>query len=50
MERSGHRTRSIFDRYDITSKKDQADASEKLNRYLENQPVSPKVMAATGEN
>ena len=32
MERSGHRTRSIFDRYDITSEKDQADASEKLDR------------------
>jgi len=46
MERSGHRTRAIFDRYDITSEKDQCDASEKLNRYLEAQPVSPKVVTA----
>lgn len=48
MERSGHRTRSIFDKYNISSEKDQADASEKLNRYLENQPASPKVAAAKG--
>jgi integrase len=47
MERSGHRTRAIFDRYDITSEKDQAEASEKLNQYLESQPVSPKVAMAT---
>jgi integrase len=46
MERSGHRTRAIFDRYDITSEKDQTDASEKLNKYLDSQPVSPRVRAA----
>jgi hypothetical protein len=32
MEISGHKTRSIFDRYNITSKKDLADASELLNK------------------
>jgi integrase len=44
MERSGHKTRSIFDRYDITSEKDQVEASDKLEKYLESQPVSPKVV------
>jgi len=32
MEISGHKTRSVFDRYNITSKKDLADAAELLNK------------------
>src|SRR3954467_11380986 len=31
---SGHRTRSIFDRYDITDERDIRAAGEKLERYL----------------
>nr|MBA2305890.1 hypothetical protein [Acidobacteriota bacterium] len=32
MKMSGHRTRSVFDRYDITSKGDMDDAARKLDR------------------
>ena len=49
MERSGHKTRSVFDRYDITSEKDQAEASDKLDRYIESQPVNSKVAAINAE-
>jgi hypothetical protein len=45
MERSGHRTRSVFDRYNITFEKDQNEASEKLREYLDRQAVSPKIVS-----
>lgn len=37
MELSGHRTRHVFDRYNITTDKDLSDAGEKLTQYLAGQ-------------
>jgi hypothetical protein len=35
MKITGHNTRSVFDRYDITSEEDLADASRKLQALTE---------------
>jgi hypothetical protein len=32
MKLNGHRTRSVFDRYDVVSEADLGDAAAKLNR------------------
>jgi hypothetical protein len=32
MERTGHKTRSVFDRYDISSETDRRDTAEKRER------------------
>jgi integrase len=43
MEISGHRTRSTFERYNITSGKDLMEASQKLSVFLENGDISGTV-------
>lgn len=45
MAITGHRTRSIIDRYNIVSEDDLREAIQKTETYLSTAPTQEKVMA-----
>jgi hypothetical protein len=49
MEISGHRTESVYRRYDIVSRRDLMIAGDKLERYLENEQRSAQEANANQE-
>jgi hypothetical protein len=39
MRISGHRTRSVFDRYNVTSEDDLRTAAQRVDRYVDTLPT-----------
>ena len=44
MEITGHKTRAVFDRYNIISEKDLQNVGSSLSAYVEQQPTTPTVV------
>ena len=47
MALSGHKTRAIFDRYNIVSESDLTSAAQRLHQHLRDQPKESRVATAT---
>ncbi|MCZ6695395.1 MAG: tyrosine-type recombinase/integrase, partial [Acidobacteria bacterium] len=50
MSVTGHRTRSVFDRYDITTGDDQRDALERTAAYRQTMPSGQNVVTMKGRD